>query len=143
MKDSSTLKTLNRKLDVEFKESQLYLSKLENIFSERIKIEEILLNQLEQLTQEEKQVKKTQEVLFLSGKLSADGTRVEQLRKEKDVLKQKLRLAQKECLEAQKRIDVARIELERFYREKEGILKIGEERDLNEERIKIESTDSN
>ena len=143
MKDNSTLRSLNRKLEAKFKEAHLYLSRLENILSQRREAEDSIIDKINLLNQELNLAKDNRNSLFLSGFLKAESIRVEQIKSELIALRGKLLVATSECSVAEDRIESAKLELEMLYKEREGLLRIEDERETQNERIKVETTDSN
>jgi len=143
MKDSSSLKVLNRKLEIEFKEAQLYLSKLESILFARKNIENSLVSEIDVLREKLSKIRQKNKQLFLEGVLTTEGTRENQLKSKILSLEKRLLTAYSESKVAEKRIEESKLELEALSKEREGYLKIEDERETHNLRIKIETTDSN
>ena len=143
MKDNSTLKSLNRKLEVRFKESQLSLAKMESILAQRELVEIDLISEINNLEGELSKLRDSRRSQFLSGQLNKGSYREDKIIEEVSKLKKKLESAKSEKNLAQNRVEKAKIELEALYKEKEGFLRIEGEREIQNERIKVETSDSN
>ncbi len=142
MKDNSTLKSLNRKFELEFKEAQLFVSRLEQILIQRKEAEGLVANNIFALESELESAKMERKKLFLSGTVKADSIREELIQKKLKPLRKKLIVASGEIKVAEERINKAKAELELLYKQREGFLKINDEREIQKERIKVEAGDS-
>lgn len=143
MKDSSTLKALNRKLEIEFKEAQLHLVRLENILLVRNSVENTLITEINLLKEELCKIRNRNKELYLEGVLNTEGARENQIKSKILLLEKELLIATSESQVAEKRIEDSKMALEALSREREGYLKIEDERETHNLRIKIETTDSN